>query len=96
MLHAPLSVLPVPFDRVVSTEGGKFKPHPSVHRKTPNVLGVRPQELLHVAGSPTDAIGATAAGIPTLRVNRMGDAVADLRFAPAHECADPRGVLTLL
>lgn len=96
MLHALLGDLPVRFDCIVSTEGGKFKPHPSVYRKALDRLKVRPEELLHVAGSHTDAMGATAAGITTLWVNRAGEAVVDPRFAPAHESHDLRAVLALL
>lgn len=96
MLHALLGSLPVRFDCVISTEGGKFKPHPSVYRKALDLLNARPEELLHVAGSHTDAMGATAAGITTLWANRAGEAVVDPRFAPAHESNDLRAVLELL
>ncbi len=96
MLRMLLAALPVAFDHVISTEGGKFKPHPSAYRKALEVLGVQPTELLHVAGAATDAMGATAAGIRTVWVNRMRDAVVDPRLAPAHEVADLRGVLELI
>ena len=96
MLRALLANLPVRFDHIISTEGGKFKPHPSVYRKALDTLGVHPAELLHVAGSGTDAMGATAAGIETVWVNRMNDAVDDPRFAPAHETSDLWGVVQVL
>ncbi len=96
MLRALLANLPVTFDQIISTEGGKFKPHPSVYRKALDTLGVQPAEVLHVAGSGTDAMGATAAGIKTVWVNRMNDAVDDPRFAPAHEAPDLRGVVQVL
>ncbi len=96
MLEALLAPLPVKFDQIISTEGGKFKPHPSVYRKALDTLGVRAEDLLHVAGSSTDAMGATAAGIQTVWVNRAKGAVLDPRFAPAHEVADLWGVLPLL
>ncbi len=96
MLRALLSSLPVTFDVIISTEGGKFKPHPSVYRNALDRLGVGADELLHVAGSPTDAMGATAAGIQTVWVNRAGDAVVNTRLAPAHEVADLWGVLRLI
>src|SRR5881396_42719 len=60
---------PVTFDRIISTEGGKFKPHPSVYARALSALGVARDELLHVAGSATDAAGATAFGIRTVWVN---------------------------
>ncbi|MDR7554274.1 MAG: haloacid dehalogenase type II [Armatimonadota bacterium] len=90
------ATLPVPFDDVISTEGGQFKPHPSVYARALQRLGVEASAVLHVAGSPTDAMGATAAGIRTVWVNRTGDAVLDPRFAPAVEVADLRGLLPLL
>ncbi len=96
MLRTLLAALPVPFDTIISTEGRKFKPHPSVYQKALERLRVRPDELLHVAGSATDAMGATAAGIPTVWVNRAGDSVIDPRLAPAHHIADLRGVLPLI
>jgi 2-haloacid dehalogenase len=96
MLRALLRALPVQFDRIISTEGGRFKPHPSVYVNAMRLLGVRAAELLHVAGSPQDAMGATAAGIRTLWINRTGDAVLDPRFAPAHEGADLHSVLEVL
>jgi 2-haloacid dehalogenase len=96
MLKTLVSVLPVRFDQIISTEGGKFKPHPSVYLKALETLGVRAEDLLHVAGSSTDAVGATAAGIRTVWVNRAEGAVLDARFAPAHEMRDLRGVLSLL
>ncbi len=96
MLRALLSSLPVTFDVIISTEGGRFKPHPSVYRKALDRLGVGADELLHVAGSSADAMGATAASIQTVWVNRAGDAVVNTRLAPAHEVADLWGVLKLI
>ena len=84
------------FDRIISTEGGKFKPHPSVYARALSALGVARDELLHVAGSATDAAGATAFGIRTVWVNRAGQLVADPRFAPAYDVRDLRGVLSIL
>lgn len=96
MLEALLRRLPVAFDRIISTEGGKFKPHPSVYARALQVLGVEREVLLHVAGSAADAAGATAFGIRTVWVNRAGQLVADPRFAPAHEVRDLSGVLEIL
>jgi 2-haloacid dehalogenase len=87
MLQTLLSTLPVTFDRVISTEGGRFKPHPSVYRQALELTGNEASALLHVAGSPTDAVGATAAGIRAIWVNRDNDAVIDPRWTPAHTVA---------
>ncbi len=96
MLTSLLARMPVAVDVVVSTEGGKFKPHPSAYDRAVTRMGVQRRELLHVAGSATDAAGATAAGIPTVWVNRTGDAVFDPRFVPAWEVGDLRGVLPVV
>lgn len=96
MLRGLMETFPVPFDRIVSVEGGKFKPHPSVYRKALAEMGASAEDLLHVAGSASDAAGATAAGIRTIWINRAADAVLDPRFTPAHQSGDLRGVLPLV
>lgn len=96
MLHAVLRRLPVPFDHVISTGGGPFKPHRAVYEKALRMLGVLPEELLHVAGSPTDAMGATAAGISTVWINRGGDAVVEPTLRPAYEGRDLHTVVHIL
>lgn len=96
MLRPLLATLPVAFDQIISTEGGKFKPHPSAYWRTLERLGVPAGAWLHVAGSATDAMGATAAGIRTVWVNRARDAVIDARLAPAHDVADLTGAIPLL
>lgn len=96
MLRSLLAHLPVTFDHLISSEGRRFKPHPSAYRRAQEVLGLGAGELLHVAGAATDATGATAVGLRTVWVNRQADAVIDARFAPAHQVSDLRGVLPLL
>jgi len=96
MLRTLLRTLPVPFDCVISTEGSKFKPHPSVYGKALKMCNATPDTFVHVAGSVNDAMGATAAGIETIWTNRTGDAPLDRRFAPAHEVRDLRSALAVL
>jgi 2-haloacid dehalogenase len=95
-LAALLRTLAVPVDVIVSTEGGRFKPHPWVYDRAVTLMGVRRDELVHVAGSPTDAAGATAAGIRTVWVNRTADAVFDPRYTPRWVVGDLRGVLPVV
>ncbi len=90
------TTLPVPFDQVISTEGGWFKPHPSAYQRALEILRVQRDELLHVAGGAPDAMGAAAFGIRTVWVNRAADAVVDSRYAPAYQVGDLRGVLEVL
>lgn len=55
------------------------------------------EQVLHVAGSATDASGATAFGIRTLWVRRSPEEeVHDPRFWPAHESSDLWAVLRML
>ncbi len=97
MLRRLLETLPVRFDAVVSTEGGKFKPHPSAYQRALQQLGMPREQVLHVAGSATDASGATAFGIRTLWVRRSPEEeVHDPRFGPAHESSDLWAVLRML
>ena len=96
MLQTLLGRLPVRFDHVISTEGGPFKPHPAVYERALRILAIPAENLLHVAGSPTDAMGATAAGIRTVWINRSADTVLDPRYAPAHEFPDLRSVRHVL
>ena len=90
------NTLAVSFDYMISTEGGRFKPHPSAYQRALETLAVECKELLHVAGGAPDAMGATAFGIQTVWVNRAADAVVDSRYAPAYQVGDLRGVLEVL
>ena len=96
MLLALLATLPIEFDVVVSTEGSKFKPHPSVYARALDLCGASRDNFVHIAGSVNDAMGATAAGIETIWTNRTGDAALDSRFAPAYEVKDLRSALAVV
>lgn len=96
MLRALLKTLPVSFDCVISTEGSKFKPHPSVYRKAVEMCDTTSDAIVHLAGSVNDAMGSTAAGIETIWTNRTGDAPLDRRFSPAHEVRDLREAFAIL
>ena len=96
MLQTLLATLPVAFDVVVSTEGSKFKPHPSVYARALDLCGATRSDFIHIAGSVNDAMGATAAGIETIWINRTGDAPLDTRFAPAYEVKDLKSALTVV
>ncbi len=90
------NTLPIRFDRVIASEGGRFKPHPSAYRRALEALDLKAADLLHVAGGASDAMGATAYGLRTVWINRTGDAVVDPRFAPAHQLEDLRGLRSIL
>ena len=61
------------FDAVVTAEeAGFYKPHAAAYGKVLEVLGVRPEEALFVAGSAADVPGAAAVGMRVVWHNRVG------------------------
>jgi len=96
MLRPLLGTLPVKFDHHISTQGAKFKPDRSIYERTVQALGVPAGDLLHVAGSGTDAMGATAVGIRTLWINRSGEPVLDPKYGPSYEGRHLRAVFRIL
>ena len=61
------------FDAVVTAEeAGFYKPHPAAYAKVLEVLGVKAEEALFVAGSAADVPGAAAAGMRVVWHNRIG------------------------
>jgi 2-haloalkanoic acid dehalogenase type II len=86
----------VPFDAVVSAErAGAYKPDPRPYRQALRELGRAPGEVLFVAGSAHDVLGAAAVGMPVYWANRLGAARPEGAMALA-EFADLRGVPALL
>ncbi|MBT6095119.1 MAG: haloacid dehalogenase type II [Rhodospirillaceae bacterium] len=85
------------FDHVLSAEtAGHYKPHPDVYNLPTRLLGITKDEVLHVAGSPGDALGAGAFGLKCYWSNRMSDRVLDPRFDADHQGPDLNGVLNIL
>lgn len=83
------------FDQIFSSEQcGLYKPHPRVYALPARELGI--ENYLHVAGSPNDAIGASAAGVSCYWSNRLGDAVVLPDYPPAHQGPDLTGILDLV
>lgn len=57
----------VPFRAVVTAErAGFYKPDPRIYSAGARALNARPDEVLFVAGSPLDVVGAHAAGMPVV------------------------------
>lgn len=57
----------VPFRAVVTAErAGFYKPDPRIYSAGAKALNARPDEVLFVAGSPLDVVGAHAAGMPVV------------------------------
>lgn len=85
------------FDHVLSSESaGKYKPHPAVYDLPTRLLGIAKAEVLHVAGSPNDVLGAIAAGMACAWSNRHGDRLLDPHYPATWELPDLSGVPDLL
>jgi 2-haloalkanoic acid dehalogenase type II len=70
--HRAAACVGVPFDVVVTAEeAGAYKPEPAPYRLASERLGLSPQEIAFVAGSPFDARGALAFGFQVTWVNRL-------------------------
>ncbi len=61
------ALLGAPFSAVVTAESaGFYKPHSRIYMAGVEALHARPDEVLFVAGSPFDVVGAHAAGLPVV------------------------------
>ena len=61
------------FDSVITAErAGYYKPDPKIYQQAIAEIGVAPERILYVAGSPFDVTGAAAVGMPTYWHNRIG------------------------
>jgi 2-haloacid dehalogenase len=97
MLRAAAAFTGIHFDHVLASDhAGHYKPHPAMYALPSKRLGLRDEEVLHVAGSPTDVLGAKVAGLPCAWSNRNADRVLDPRGWPDYEMADLSGLLALL
>ncbi len=63
----------VPSFVLSAEEAGWFKPDARVYREACGRLGTAPGRTAFIAGSPYDAAGARAAGLPTWLVRRRAD-----------------------
>ena len=97
MLEAVARNFAASFDHILSSEtAGKYKPHPAVYALPTTSLGIEKTNVLHVAGSGNDVLGAVAAGMPCLWSNRHGDILLDPRYPPLKVLPDLGGVADLL
>lgn len=85
------------FDHVFAADqAGVYKPDPAIYRLPLGALGLRADEVLHVAGSATDTMGAKAAGLACAWSNRDGDRLLDPALRPDFEMRDLRGLLDVV
>ena len=97
MLRALLTKLPAVIDQVFSSQqAGFYKPHPSIYALPLQSLALDASELLHVAGSPTDVLGAKAAGISCAWSNRQRQPALDRDRPADYEMSDLSQLLEIL
>jgi 2-haloacid dehalogenase len=77
-------------------QAGHYKPHPSVYALPERILGVPSAQVLHVAGSGNDMLGAKLAGLRCAWSNRSGDPGIDPSVRADHEMRDLAGLLEVL
>ena len=97
MLEAAAGAFDTGFDYILSSDQADvYKPHPAIYALAETTLGISTKDVLHVAGSPNDVLGAVAAGITCIWSNRHGERLLDPDYPPACEVADLNGVLDYL
>lgn len=87
----------ISFDYIFSADQAKaYKPSPKIYELPFDKLGLAREEVLHVAGSPFDMMGAKAAGILCAWSNRFRDFPIDTQYKPDFEFDDLSGLLKIL
>lgn len=89
--------LPLVIDHIFSSEqAGYYKPHPGIYSLPLRQLSMKVNEILHVAGSPTDVLGAKAAGLICAWSNREQQPHLDPSYKADYETRDLSGLLEFL
>ena len=95
MLDALAARLPVRFAHIFSSQhAGKYKPHPDIYALASRETGLAPEQILHVAGSAMDVLGAKSFGMACAWSNRNSEPPLDPAFIPDVDAPDLRGVLS--
>ena len=85
------------FDRVISVaEAGTFKPHEATYRTANELLDVRADKVCFVANHAFDCIGAKAAGLRAVFVDRRGRPFGNDAYPPDAVVADFAQLTTVL
>lgn len=96
MLRALAGASGIDFDHILSSDhAGHYKPHPAMYALPRERLRLEPREVLHVAGSATDVLGAKLAGLPCAWSNRQGDLMLDPDVRADREMRDLAGLLEM-
>jgi len=87
----------ISFDYIFAADQARcYKPHPDIYQLPVERLGIEKSELLHVAGSLFDMMGARAAGYDCAWSNRFGEYTIDPRYQPNLETKNLQQLLTHL
>ncbi len=81
---------------LASDHAGCYKPHPAIYELPMKRCGVERSEVLHVAGSGNDVLGAKLAGLTCAWSNRHGDVMIDPDVRADHEMRDLSALLAIL
>jgi len=94
-LQQALAHVGLRFDHVVTSEDCRaYKPHPAPFERALSLLGLPPSHALHVGDSwGSDVVGAQAAGIPVLWINRRLRPIPDGGSPPTLMAPDLTGLL---
>lgn len=97
MLRAASAMFECRFDHFFASDrAGVYKPHPAIYALPMERLGLDARDVLHVAGSGNDVLGAKLAGLRCAWSNRAGDRMIDPAVQPDHEMRDLGGLLEFL
>jgi 2-haloacid dehalogenase len=97
MLRSGVVAFDVSFDHVFASDrAGAYKPHPAMYALPSHALGIDPADVLHVAGSGVDAMGAKLAGLRCVWSNRRGEPGVDDAVTPDAQIRDLSGLVALL
>lgn len=89
--------LPPVFDHIFSSEqAGYYKPQPSVYALPLDTLHLQANQVLHVAGSSTDALGTKSAGLHCAWSNRKQEPLLDPNLPVDYNMRDLNQLLEIL
>lgn len=87
----------VEFDYIFSAEQAKcYKPNPKIYQLPLEILNIKKEEMLHVAGSVFDVMGAKSAHMNCAWSNRFNDIVLDDVYRPDYNMKNLIDLLTIL
>jgi 2-haloacid dehalogenase/putative hydrolase of the HAD superfamily len=97
-LQQALAHVGLSFAAIVTSEDCRaYKPHPAPFERALSLLGLPPSHALHVGDSwGSDVVGAQAAGIPVLWINRRQRPIPDGGSPPTFMAADLTGLLEIV